>query len=85
VARHGRSTRFEKELSVHAPNPVITAATVAAVVRLLAYAINDPDRWKRFVFLIFLTLAVAAGWWLLADGGFDVLLHDFGGQPAGRG
>jgi len=27
---------------------------------------------------IFLALAVAAGWWLLADGGFHVVLHDFG-------
>lgn len=51
---------------------------VATLARLLAYAINDRDRWRRFVFLIFLPLAVAAGWWLLADGGVHVLLHDFG-------
>jgi hypothetical protein len=63
---------------VHAPNLIITAAMVATVARLLAYAINDRDRWRRFVFLIFLALAVAAGWWLLADGGFHVLLRDFG-------
>jgi hypothetical protein len=25
-----------------------------------------------------LTLAVVAAWWLLADGGIHVLLHDFG-------
>jgi hypothetical protein len=56
----------------------VAAATVATVAQLLAYAINDRDRWRRFVFLIFLALAVAAGWWLLADGGIQVLLHDFG-------
>jgi len=56
-------------------------ATVVTVARLVAYTISDRDRWRRFVFLLFLVLAVAAGWWLLADGGVHVLLHDFG--PAG--
>ena len=51
---------------------------VVTVARLVAYAINDPYRWRRFLFLIFLGLAVVAGWWLLAAGGVHVLLHDFG-------
>jgi len=53
-------------------------ALVFAVARLIAYAINDDKRWRRFLFLVFLALAVAAGWWLLADGGVQVLLHEFG-------
>jgi hypothetical protein len=65
---------------------VIPVPTVGAVLlvftitlaRLVAYAINDRDRWRRFLFLVFLALVVAAGWWLLADGGIHALVHDFG-------
>lgn len=46
--------------------------------RLVAYAINDRDRWRRFLFLVLLVLAVAAARWAFADGGVHVLLHDFG-------
>lgn len=53
-------------------------AVVVTLARLVAYAIDNHQRWYRFVFLIFLALAVAAGWWLLADDGIQVLLHDFG-------
>ena len=58
----------------------ILLAAILAVIRLIAYAISDDKRWRRFLFLVFLTLAIAtvAGWWLLADGGLQVLLHDFG-------
>jgi hypothetical protein len=56
----------------------VDVVTVLAVTRLLAYVINDRDRWRRFLFLIFLLLAVAAVWWLLADGGVQVVLRDFG-------
>ena len=52
---------------------------VLAVARLIAYAINDDKRWRRFLFLVFLALAVAAGWWLLADGGVQIVLHDVRG------
>lgn len=70
---------------MHAPTLVVMAAMLATVARFLAYAIDNRDRWRRFVFLIFLALAVAAGWWLLADGGVQALLHDFGGVPTGAG
>jgi len=50
-------------------------ATVVTVARFVAYTISDRD---RCVFLLFLVLGVAVGWWLLADGGIHVLQHDFG-------
>jgi len=56
----------------------IVIATVIAVTRLIAYAINDRDRFRRFMFLVFLALAAVAVWWVLADGGVHVVLHDFG-------
>jgi hypothetical protein len=56
----------------------IGVALVIAVTRLIAYAINDRDRWRRLLFLIFLALAVAAVWWVLVDGGVHVFLRDFG-------
>jgi hypothetical protein len=55
-------------------------AAVFTVARLIAYAINDRERWRRFLFLVFLALAVAAGWWLLADGGVQVVLNDVRGS-----
>jgi hypothetical protein len=60
------------------PHVSIGIATVVTVARLVAYTINDRDRWRRFLFLVFLALAIAAGWWLLAGGGVHVILHDFG-------
>jgi hypothetical protein len=63
---------------------VIAVAIPAAVAitRLIAYAINDDKRWPRFrnlgLFVVFLGLAVALGWWLLADGGLQVIMHDLG-------
>jgi hypothetical protein len=56
----------------------VDAATVIAVTRLIAYAIDDSDRWRRFLVLTFLLLAVAAVWWVIADGGVNVILHEFG-------
>jgi uncharacterized membrane protein YqjE len=50
---------------------------VITLARLVAYAIDNDQRWHRFVFLVFLVLAIAAGWWLLANDGIHVLLHDF--------
>ena len=62
---------------MHAQTLALLAAVLATVARLLAYVLNDRDRWHRFLFLVFLALAIAAGWWLLADGGIYILLHDF--------
>lgn len=65
----------------HVVIPVAVSAVVA-IARLIAYAINDDKRWPRFrnlgLFLVFLGLAVTLGWWLLADGGLQVIMHDFG-------
>jgi hypothetical protein len=60
---------------------VVSAAMVVTVARLVAYAINDRSRWRRFLFLVFLGLIVALGWWLLVDGGIHVLHSDF--SPVG--
>jgi uncharacterized membrane protein YqjE len=54
---------------------------VIALTRLVAFAIDDGERWRRFLILVLLVMAAAAVWWLLADGGVHVLLHDFGGLP----
>jgi hypothetical protein len=56
----------------------VGVAVVITLARLVAYAIDNTQRWRRFLLLIFLALVVAAGWWLLANGGIHVLLHDFG-------
>ena len=51
------------------------------IIWFIAYALDDDKRWARFrnlsLFVVFLVLAIAAGWWLLADGGIQMLLHDF--------
>jgi hypothetical protein len=52
-------------------------ATVVAGTRLIAYAIDDDKRWRRFLAFLLL-LAITVGWWLLADGGVQVVLDDFG-------
>jgi hypothetical protein len=53
-------------------------AAVIILARLVAYAIDNDQRWRRFVFLILLALAVATGWWLVADDGIHVLLRSLG-------
>jgi hypothetical protein len=54
------------------------AVFLITLARLVAYAINDRDRWRRFLFLVLLALAVAVNWWLLAKGGLPIIQHDFG-------
>ncbi len=59
----------------------VAVATVVAITRLVAFAIDDDKRWPRFrnlaLFVVSVVLAVATGWWLLGDGGLQTLLHDF--------
>jgi hypothetical protein len=50
---------------------------MTTIARLVAYAIDNGGRWRRLMFLVLLALAVAVSWWVLADGGIHVLLHDF--------
>jgi uncharacterized membrane protein YqjE len=52
---------------------------MVALARLVAFAIDDHDRWMRFLVLVLLLLAVAVGWWLLGDGGVQIVLHDVRG------
>jgi hypothetical protein len=60
-------------------NGATVFACIIVLARLVAYAINDDKRWRRFLFLVFLALAVAVGWWLFADGGVQAVLHDLHG------
>ena len=68
--------------------PVAAAvAIVGKIIKLITYAIDDEGRWRRLMDLLapllvlivtlILTLTAIAAWWLLADGGIEVLLHDF--------
>lgn len=68
------------------------AVVFVAVIKLIAFAIDDDKRWTRFrnlsLFVVFMLLAIAAaaGWWLLGDGGLQILVHEFGaasGAPLG--
>lgn len=56
------------------------AVVLVRIIWLIAFALDDARRWRRFLFLVFLltAAATAAGWWLLGDGGLQVILHDFG-------
>jgi hypothetical protein len=62
----------------------VTVTIVGIVFRRLTPAIDDRDRWRRLMFLVVpllivaLALAVVAVWWLLGDGGLQIVLHDFG-------
>lgn len=57
---------------------------VGIVFRLLTHAIDDRDRWRRLMFLVVpllivaLALAAVAVWWLLGEGGLQIVLYDFG-------
>jgi hypothetical protein len=61
---------------------------VKAIIKMIMYAIDDEGRWRRLMVLVVpllvlvlvlvLTVAGLTVWWLLCDGGVDVLLHHFG-------
>ena len=57
---------------------VVDEAAFAAFVQLIIYVIGSRQRWRRFMFLVFLVLAVIAGRWLLANRWCHVLLHHLG-------
>jgi hypothetical protein len=67
-----------------------TAAVVIVriVFRLVTHAIDDRDRWRRLMVLVVPLLTVALAltgvtvWWLLGDGGLQVILHGFGQATA---
>jgi hypothetical protein len=65
--------------------PEATVVVIFRIVfKLITHAIDDKDRWRRLMFLVVplltlvLALAVVAVWWLLGDGGLQVVLHGFG-------
>lgn len=68
--------------AVRLQDAATAVAIVVAITRLIAYAINDDKRWRRFLFLVFLALIVVTGWWLFADSGMRSLLHDFNLAPS---
>jgi hypothetical protein len=37
-------------------------AFMITLARLVAYAIDNGERWRRFMFLVLLALAVVVGW-----------------------
>ena len=55
--------------SMQAHLSVVDEAAFAAFVQLIIYVIGSRQRWRRFMFLVFLVLAVIAGRWLLANRG----------------
>jgi ABC-type uncharacterized transport system YnjBCD permease subunit len=64
--------------------PDATAVVIIRIIfKLITHAIDDKHRWRRFVFLmvpllaVVLALVAVAVWWLLADGGVQVVTHDF--------
>ena len=57
---------------------------VTLIYKLIRHAVDDPGRWRRLMFLVVPLLAVAvaltsvAVWWLLGDGGLQIVMHGFG-------
>ena len=72
------------DLLAHLAPPAIAVVIVSIVVKLITHAIDDKDRWRRLMFLVILLLTVAVAltavtiWWLLGDGGLQVILHVLG-------
>jgi hypothetical protein len=50
---------------------------VRIVFRLITHAINDEERWRRLMSVLAPLLAVVAAWWLIGDGGLQLVLHQF--------
>ena len=76
--------------------PEASAVVIVHIIfKLITHAIDDKDRWRRLMFIVVPLLIVVLAlvgvvmWWLLADGGVQVLLHEFGQagvatRPGGR-
>jgi len=69
--------------------PEASAVVIVHIIfKLITHAIDDSDKWRRFMFLVVplltvvlvlvLVLVGVAVWWLMGDGGLQVLIHDFG-------
>jgi hypothetical protein len=68
----------------HVAPEAIVVVIIRIVFKLVTYAIDDENRWRRFMSLaaplvaLVLTLALVGVWWLLGNDGVNILLHDFG-------
>ena len=66
------------------PIPATVVLILRPILKFVTHAIDDNNRWRRLMVLVVPLLIVAmalagvAFWWLLEDGGLQVLLHDFG-------
>ncbi len=64
----------------HIGVPAAVTAVMVAIIKLIAFAIDDERRWRRLLVLVFILMAATAagGWWLLGDSGLQVILHSIG-------
>ena len=54
----------------------VLMTAIITVAQLTRHAIDDGARWRRFLLLIFLALAVWVCWWVLARGGVQVVVPE---------
>lgn len=61
---------------------------VRIVFRLITHAIDDEERWRRLMSVLapplalILTLVVMVAWWLVGDGGLQLILNGLGPPTA---
>ena len=66
------------------PPDATAVLIIRAILKMVTHALDRKDRWRRLMFLVvpLMVLMVAlvgvAAWWLLADGGLQVVQHGFG-------
>jgi len=63
----------------------VAVTIVTTVFKLITHSIDDPGRWRRLmivvvpllvlIFVVVLALVAVGVWWMVGDGGVDVLLH----------
>lgn len=72
------------DILAQVPPDATAVLIIRAILKMGTHALDRKDRWRRLMFLVvpLLALLVAlvgvAVWWLLADGGLQVVLHGFG-------